>query len=74
MLLFSDGFETFSPYDLWRKWGYFSFDGTNYQSTFTRHDTHQTVQDSLHGVRVSQSIDGGNGFDYHRVYKRVTLQ
>ena len=36
MLLFSDGFETFSPYDLWRKWGYFSFDGTNYQSTFTR--------------------------------------
>ena len=22
MLLFCDGFETFSPYDLWRKWGY----------------------------------------------------
>ncbi len=22
MLLFSDGFETFSPYDLWRKWGF----------------------------------------------------
>jgi hypothetical protein len=29
MLLFADGFETFSPYDLWRKWGYFSFDGIN---------------------------------------------
>jgi hypothetical protein len=36
MLLFADGFETFSPYDLWRKWGYCSWYGPGTSTSIVR--------------------------------------
>lgn len=63
MLLFSDGFETFSPYDIWRKWGGIANDNGTGVPTIVHGIDNTFSPSKLYATTLTgRALQGGGGY------------